>query len=112
MTRAILSLVALLSLVGCQKPLPLVRPEVPSLTVRLDIPAPETSAGGLVVADLNQDERPDFLVSVPGHLAVYDNSGSEIWIERADIVGCGEPLDDRMEPLVDLGRDERMDVID
>ena len=40
MTRAILSLVALLFLVGCQKPLALVGPEVPSLTVQLDIPAP------------------------------------------------------------------------
>ncbi len=86
MTRAILSLVALLSLIGCQKPLALVRPEVPSLTVQLDIPAPETSAGGLMVADLNRDERPDFVVTVPGHLAVYDSSGSELWIERADIV--------------------------
>ena len=86
MHKAIPLIVVGLMLLGCQKPLRLVRPETPSLTVELDIPAPTDSAGGLMVADLNQDERPDFLVSVPGHLAVYDNSGSELWIERADIV--------------------------
>ena len=79
-------IVVCLSLLGCQKPLGLVRPETPSLTVKLDIPAPLDSAGGLIAADLNQDGRPDYLVTVPGHLAVYDNNGSELWIERADIV--------------------------
>ena len=86
MHKAIPSIVVGLMLLGCQKPLRLVRPETPSLTVELDIPAPTDSAGGLMVADLNQDERPDFLVTVPGHLAVYDNSGRELWVERADFV--------------------------
>ena len=79
-------LLLLLLLAGCQKPLWLVRPGEPSLTVKLDIPAPETSAGGLLAADLNRDGRPDYLVTVPGHLAAYDNGGTELWIERADIV--------------------------
>lgn len=86
MQKAIPLIVVGLMLLGCQKPLRLVSPQPPSLTVELDIPAPTDSAGGLMVADLNQDERPDFLATVPGHLAVYDNSGTELWIERADIV--------------------------
>jgi len=90
MHRVVPSIVACLSLLGCQRPLVLVRPETPSLTVKLDIPAPTDSAGGLLVADLNQDGRPDYLVTVPGHLAVYDNGGSELWVERADIVVSGK----------------------
>ena len=86
MHKAIPSIVVGLMLLGCQKPLGLVRPETPSLTIEVDIPAPTSSAGGLIVADLNQDQRPDYLVTVPGHLAVYDNGGRELWVERADIV--------------------------
>jgi len=86
MNRALSAVVVCLSLLGCQRPLGLVRPEVPSLTVKLELPAPADTAGGLMVADVNQDRLPDFLVTVPGHLAVYDNGGSQLWIERADIV--------------------------
>jgi len=57
-----------------------------SLVIDLDIPAPEDSAGGLTAADVNDDGRPDFLVTVPGHVAVYDNGGARLWVKRAPIV--------------------------
>jgi len=56
------------------------------LVIELDIPAPEDTAGGIVVADVNDDGRPDFLVTTPGHLAVYNNSGRKLWIEKTDLV--------------------------
>ncbi len=59
-----------------------------SLTINLPIPGPandEDSAGGILVADVNGDDRPDFLVTCQNHLAVYDNSGKELWIRKGDI---------------------------
>ena len=51
-----------------------------AMVIRLDIPAPDDSAGGILVADVNDNGRPDYLVTVPGHLAVYDNAGKKRWI--------------------------------
>lgn len=56
-----------------------------ALKIRLDIPAPEDSGGGILVADVNNDQRPDYLVTVPGHLAVYDNGGRKLWIAKTDL---------------------------
>jgi hypothetical protein len=53
--------------------------------IRLDIPAPSDSAGGIITADVNNDGRMDYLVTVPGHLAVYDNSGKKLWIKQTAI---------------------------
>lgn len=47
--------------------------------IELGIPAPEDTAGGIVVADVNDDGKPDFLVTRPGHLAVHGNDGKELW---------------------------------
>lgn len=59
--------------------------------IKLDIPAPdqEDSAGGIIAADVNNDKKPDYLVTVRGHLAVYDNSGKKLWIKKTDIVVGG-----------------------
>jgi len=53
--------------------------------IRFDIPGPQDSAGGMIVADVNNDGKMDYLVTVPGHLAVYDNGGAKLWIKKADI---------------------------
>jgi hypothetical protein len=58
--------------------------------IKLDLPAPDDSAGGIIVADVNDDGAMDFLVTVPGHLAVYGNDGRKLWITKTDIVVGGQ----------------------
>ena len=58
--------------------------------IKLAIPAPKTSAGGIIVADVNNDGKMDYLVTVPGHLAVYGSDGRKLWIEKADIAVGGQ----------------------
>lgn len=53
--------------------------------IPLEIPAPEDSAGGIVAWDIDNDTRPDYLVTVPGHVAAYANDGRKLWIHRADV---------------------------
>ncbi len=55
------------------------------LVISLEIPGPTDSAGGILVADVNGDGKQDFLVTVPGHLAVYDNGGRKLWIAKTDL---------------------------
>lgn len=64
--------------------------QVNKTSIHLDIPAPQDSAGGIIVADVNDDDAMDFLVTVPGHLAVYDNSGKKLWIKKTDIGVAGQ----------------------
>lgn len=65
----------------------------PSLTIiPLDItrsPDSDDSAGGLLVADLNDDGRMDYLITVPGRIAAYSNDGGKLWIIDADLVVGG-----------------------
>ena len=53
--------------------------------IRLDIPAPTDSRGGLIAADCTGDGRMDYLVSVPGHVAAYANDGRKLWVQRMDV---------------------------
>jgi len=53
--------------------------------IYLDIPAPKDDKGSIIVADLNNDRLMDYVVTVPGHIAAYDNSGRKRWIVRADV---------------------------
>ena len=57
----------------------------PVLEAALPIPAPQDSAGGMLVADVDGDRKMDFLVTVPGHLAVYDNAGRKLWVKKIDL---------------------------
>ena len=58
--------------------------------ITLDIPAPKDSAGGILIADVNDDGRMDYLVTVPGHLAVYGADGRKLWITRVPIAVGGQ----------------------
>lgn len=53
--------------------------------IHLDIPAPEDSAGSMIVADLDGDKRMDYLVTRPGYLACYRWDGEKLWILNVDI---------------------------
>lgn len=53
--------------------------------IRLAIPGPKDSAGGILIADVNNDNVMDYLVTVPGHLAVYGGDGRKLWIRKLDI---------------------------
>ncbi|MHC4495570.1 MAG: FG-GAP repeat domain-containing protein, partial [Planctomycetota bacterium] len=57
--------------------------------IKLNIPAPEDSAGGIIVADADDDGKMDYLVTVPGHLAVYGSDGRKLWIKKIDIMVGG-----------------------
>jgi len=58
--------------------------------IRLEIPGPKDSAGGILIADVNGDRRMDYLVTVPGHLAVYGGDGRKLWIRKLDIAVGGQ----------------------
>lgn len=53
--------------------------------IKLAIPAPKDSAGGIIVADVDNNGKLDYLVTVPGHLAAYANNGKKLWIRKVDI---------------------------
>jgi hypothetical protein len=57
--------------------------------IRLDIPAPQDSAGGILVADLDNDGHMDYVVTVPGHVAAYANDGTKLWVLKTDVVVGG-----------------------
>ncbi len=62
-------------------------PNYPSnpFVIQMEIPAPQDSAGGLFVADLNADGRMDYLVTVPGHVAAYRWDGRKLWVLKVDV---------------------------
>jgi hypothetical protein len=45
------------------------------VVIKLDMPPPQESEGGLIVADVDNDGAMDYLVTVPGHLVVYATTG-------------------------------------
>lgn len=57
--------------------------------IKLAIPAPQDSAGGIIAADVDNDGKMDYLVTVPGHLAAYGNDGGKLWVLKTDIVVGG-----------------------
>jgi len=77
--------------------------------IRLDIPKPRDSGGGVIVADLDGDGRRDYLVTVPwagrswrfvpfaGYVAAYAHDGRKLWINRAR-VQLGGPAESKGLP--------------
>lgn len=57
--------------------------------IQMEIPAPQDSAGSLIVADLNNDGRMDYLVTVPGHVAAYGWDGRKLWVLKVDVRVAG-----------------------
>jgi hypothetical protein len=53
--------------------------------IRLAVPAVDNGVGGIVVSDVNDDGRKDFIVTRPNLVAVYDQSGRELWIKEVHI---------------------------
>ncbi|MCL6476181.1 MAG: FG-GAP-like repeat-containing protein [Firmicutes bacterium] len=62
-------------------------PNYPSnpFVIKMEIPAPQDSAGGLIVADLDADGRMDYLVTVPRHVAAYRWDGRKLWVLKVDV---------------------------
>lgn len=65
---------------------------VPSrpVVIKLDMPPPQESEGGLIVADVDNDGAMDYVVTVPGHLVVYGNNGRKLWLKQTEIVVGGQ----------------------
>ena len=62
------------------------------VVIDLGIPAtndPDDSAGGIIVADVNDDDAPDYLVTIRGYLTVCANDGQTLWTKQLDIVVGG-----------------------
>ncbi|MCX8066101.1 MAG: FG-GAP-like repeat-containing protein [Candidatus Hydrogenedentes bacterium] len=53
--------------------------------IKMEIPIPKDSAGGLIVADIDKDGRMDYLVTLKGYIACYNWSGEKMWTKQADI---------------------------
>jgi len=68
---------------SCLNEIP-VYPQNP-FVINLEIPAPEDSAGSLIVADLDGDKKMDYLVTRPGYIAGYRWNGEKLWILNVDI---------------------------
>jgi hypothetical protein len=58
--------------------------------IKLDIPPPTDSGGGVIVADVDGDGSQDFLVTVPGHIAVHANDGRHLWTQQTDVAVGGQ----------------------
>ena len=53
--------------------------------IHLDLPAQDERIGGLITVDVNDDGRRDFIITKPGHIAVYGHSGKKLWTKQIDI---------------------------
>jgi hypothetical protein len=53
--------------------------------IQLDLPAQDERSGGIITADVNDDSQKDWIVTKPGHVAVYDRSGKKLWAKQINI---------------------------
>ena len=82
--RVILTSLAGLAAVSCATP-QWAQYEANPMVIPMSVTAPKESAGSLIAADLDGDGLPDYLVTVPGHVAAYANGGRELWVLEADL---------------------------
>lgn len=54
-------------------------------TIRMDLPAEDHGAGGIIAADVTGNDKKDFIVTKPGHIACYENSGKKLWTLQTNI---------------------------
>jgi hypothetical protein len=54
--------------------------------IQMDFGIEDDGRGGVVVFDLNGDRLKDFIVTRPGLICAYDNSGKKRWLLRHDIL--------------------------
>jgi len=54
-------------------------------TIPLDLPSQQEASGGLITVDINNDSHRDFIVTQPGHIAVYNHSGKKFWTKAINI---------------------------
>jgi rhamnogalacturonan lyase-like protein/VCBS repeat protein len=57
--------------------------------IKTDVYGEDDGVGGLIAADVDGDSRPDYLVTKPGIIAVYANSGEKLWIRGINIQVIG-----------------------
>lgn len=53
--------------------------------IQTDQPAADKAAGGIIVADVNNDGLLDYLYTTPGSVGVYDHFGKTLWVKQVDI---------------------------
>ena len=53
--------------------------------IRMDLPAENQGAGGVIAVDINRDGNKDFIVTKPGYISCYDSSGEKLWTKQMDI---------------------------
>jgi hypothetical protein len=46
---------------------------------------PDDGIGGLIVADVDDDGRKDFIVTKPNHVGAYSHFGHKLWIKEVDL---------------------------
>ncbi len=76
---------------GCAPEVQWPQYEANPFVLALEIAAPQdnnASAGGIVVADANNDGLLDYLVTTRGHIACYAHDGTKLWVHETD-VGVG-----------------------
>ncbi|NEO98898.1 MAG: hypothetical protein F6K58_09510 [Symploca sp. SIO2E9] len=59
--------------------------------IQLDLHPQEEGIGGLITIDINDDDQKDFIVTKPGHIAVYNHSGKKLWTKQINIQVAGHP---------------------
>jgi hypothetical protein len=58
--------------------------------INLDLPAQSEGRGGLITADVNNDNQKDFILTRPDRIAVYSHSGEQLWTRKIDLQLTGQ----------------------